>query len=501
MRLQRIGQGFDPPPLHCWCRLLSNHLQPVVAMRLPASLVHPRATIVVAAVMLITACGGGAVSPEKARTLAVAEAAGNTLSGETLDKWLVVTKEVPTRAEGSGLVSAWINGTLLIDAIRKKTPLDDQETFDSVIMETAARTVVGQYFSARDLKMPPVTERQIDSVLDVDQARVFQQIVLRIKGKVDTPSVKALRARAESIKKKLESGSDFTAMVKAESDDTASKSTNGYLPALTAGEMGPRLAPIFNLPLNTISPIVPSPVSAAVVILRRASRAESRNGMKLWLAPRLARRADSLFMDSVSASKKVTISDDARLRVRALAHEPVNLVEGPPLATWAGGTLTVAAVRNATLGLAPADRFALTDAADTIISQYLTGLARRDILLPIVVTEPLPTATVRALYLPPYRRVLDSLRAFVSRLPASLSAGDAAAMQIDSVLAQRAPYLQLPGALQTVLRARTPATVTQSVFDAVMRGAVPRWQVVHKDDTTARNGGRPPNTGTTKPPK
>ena len=228
-------------------------------MRLSASLIHPRATVVVAAVMLVAGCGGGAVSPEKARTLAVAEAAGASLSGEVLDKWLVVSKDPPTRAEASGLISAWVNGTLLIDAIRKKTPLDDPTTFDSVIMETAARTVVGQYFNARDLKMPAVTDRQVDSVLDIDQARVFQQIVLRVKGKVDSASGAALRNRAQALKKKLESGGDFTAAVKAESDDTASKSTNGYLPALTAAEMGPRLAPIFNLAPNTISPIVQSP--------------------------------------------------------------------------------------------------------------------------------------------------------------------------------------------------------------------------------------------------
>jgi hypothetical protein len=459
-------------------------------MRLPASLVHPRTALAACAVLVVAGCGGGAVSPDKARTQPVAEAAGATLSGGTLDKWLLAAKEAPTRVEASGLVSAWINGTLLIDAIRKNTPLDDQATFDSVIMETAARTVVGEYFANRDRQMPAITDRQVDSILDIDQARVFQQIVVRIKGKVDSASVMALRARAQGIKKKLEGGADFSALVKQESDDTAGRSTNGYLPALTAAEMGPKLEPIFNLAPNAISPIVASPVSPAFIILRRATRPESRSGIKAWLAPRLARRADSLYMDSIARAKKIVIAADARLRVRAMAHEPVNLVDGPPFATWEGGTLTPAAVRNATLSLAPMDRFALTDAPDTVITQFLTGLARRDILLPIVVTEPLPTAAVRTRYLGPYKKVLDSLRAVVNRLPASLAPGDAAAMQVDSVLAQRAPFLQLPGALQAVLRARNPATLHQPVFDAVVRGAVPRWQVIHKDDSTTRTPGQ-----------
>ena len=459
--------------------------------------------------MLVASCSGGAVAPEKARTMPVADAAGSSLSGEVLDKWLVAAKDAPTRVEASGLVSAWINGTLLIDAIRKNTPLDDPATVDSVIMETAARTVVGQYFADRDQKMPPVADRQVDSVLDIDQARVFQQIVVRIKGKVDSASVMALRARAQAIRKKLEGGADFTAMVKQESDDTAGRTTNGFLPALTAAEMGAKLAPIFELAPNTISPIVASPVSPAFIILRRATRPESRNGIKAWLAPRLARRADSLYMDSVAVAKKIVVAADARLRVRAMAHEPVNLTDGPPFATWDGGSLTPAAVRNATLSLSPMDRFALTDAPDTVITQFLFGLARRDILLPIVVTEPLPTAGVRARYLPAYRRVLDSLRAAVSRLPTKLTSGEAAAMQIDSVLAQRAPFLQLPGALQAVLRAKSPPTLHQPVFDAVARGAVPRWQMVHKDDSSSTNTGKAikpapggaPTPGAAKPPK
>lgn len=500
MRLQRIGQGFDPPPLHA-VSFMPVHPRPVVAMRLFASLIRSRATSVAAVALVISSCGGGAVSPDKARGEVVAEAAGGKLSGERLDRWLVATAQAPTRAEANGLVSAWINTALLIDAIRKNASLDDQATVDSVIMETAARMMVADYFNARDLKMPAITDRQIDSVLDLDNARVFQQIVLHFKGKADSASVAAFKQRVRQLHIKLEKGADFTQAVKEYSDDTVSRANNGYLPALTAADMGDRLALVYNLRPDGLSPIVQSPVAPAFIILRRAKRSESRDGVRAWLAPKLAHRADSVFVDSIAHARHVAISPDARLRLRAMAREPVNLASGPPFATWEGGGLSPAAVRNGTLSLQPSDRFGLSDAPDTVVTGFLMGLARRDIIVPMTVTtEPLPTAAIRSKIEPAYRRVLDSLRAAVRRLPATLPAGDASAMQIDSILVQRAAFLPLPGSLTAVLRARSPVTVNHPVLDGVVRGSLPRWQVIHKDDTVRRTDGTRPLPTPAPPP-
>jgi hypothetical protein len=490
MRLQRIGQGFDPPPLH---HAIEIHLRPTVVMRSFATQFRSRVTLLAPTVALLAACSGGAVSPDKALTMSVAEAAGGSLSGAALDRWLVAQTEAPNKAEASGLVSAWINDALLIDAVRTNFAFDDKATFDSVIMETAARTVVSQYFGARDALLPPVTDRQVDSVLDLDHPRVFQQIVLRVKGKTtDTAAINATKDRALQLHRKLVGGGDFTAAVREFSDDSISRANAGFLPAVTAAEMGNALAEVYNLAPNGISRIVASPVAPALIILRRATRQESKPAIRKWLAPQLARRVDSLIVDSIARSKGVTIPVDARLRTREMAREPVQVVDSAPFATWQGGKLPPAAVRNAILTLMPLDRYKLADAPDTVVTQFLTGLARREFLLPIAVTEPLPTAAVRDKFLPPYRHLVDSLKAVVGRLPANLSVGDAASMHIDSVLAQRSPFLPLPGGLSAVLRARRPVTVNRAVFDAIVRGAVPHWQLTHKDDSTTRARTAPP---------
>lgn len=470
----------------------------MVVMRLSVLQVHSCTMLVAASAILLTGCGGGAVAPEKARGQAVAEAAGGTLSGATLEKWLLKSPVAPNKAVASGFVSAWINTALLIDAMRRNAPLDDAATTDSVIAQDAARGMVAQFLAARYAQRPPVTDKQGDSLLSLDRVRVFQQIVLRVKSGTDTQAIRKTYGTARALAAKLQGGSDFTAAVKQFSEDTATRATNGYLPALTEADLPPRLAPIWNLPAGGISPPVGS--GAGFHILRRATRDESRPALKAWLAPRLAQHADSLFIDSLARAHQIVIAPDARLRVRTIAVEPGNVSEGGPLVTWKGGSLSPAAVREATLMLLPAERVALSDASDTIATQFLIGLARRDILMPVVSQDPPPNAEARAALAPRYHQALDSLRAAVKRMPADLSAADAAARYVDSVLAQRAPFLPLPGALTSILRGRSAVKVNRPVFDGVLRGAGTQWQEAHKNDSTGKSAapGLAPAKG--KPP-
>jgi hypothetical protein len=458
----------------------------MVVMRLSASLAHSCATLLGAAALVLTGCGGGAVSADKARGQVVAEAAGTSLSGATLDRWLLKAPIAPTKVAASGLVSAWLNTTLLIDAVRRDAPLDDAITTDSVIAEDAGRGMLTQYFVARARARPPVTEEQVDSLLSLDQVRVFQQIVVRVKPGTDTGTIRKIGNSTRSLATKLQAGGDFTAAVKQYSEDTLTRSRNGFVPAITETEMAGQLRPIWNLQPGVVAPPVPG--RDGFHILRRATRDEARPLLKEWLAPRLARRADSLFVDSLARARAIVIAPDARLRVRAMALEPVAISSGGPLVTWKGGSLGPAEVRDAVLMLPPDKRVEISDASDTNAAQFLTGLARRDILMPLVSSDPPPNAAARATLVPEYRRMVDSLRAIVKRMPANLSAGDAATQWVDSVLARRAPFLPLPGSLASVLRGRSNVAVNQPVLDGVLRGALPRWQEAHRADSTMRGG-------------
>lgn len=461
---------------------------------------HVERSLLAGALLALAACGNSGMSPEQARKSAVAEAGGGRLSGAVLERWLAGSKVMPDRAGANVLLSAWLDDAALIDAVRHDAPLDDQATFDVVFREPSKRIMAGKFFAARDSLLPPITERQVDSVLDIDHVRVFQEIVVRVKPPVDTTAIRAAAARARAIRDKILGGADFTAVMKASSDDSASKAHDGYLPALTADQLPGRLAQVFDMPPNTISPIIPAQRTAELYIVRRATRQESRPGIREWLAPHLARRADSLFSDSVARTRKITIAGDAIARTRAMGAEPVVAAPGGPLATWKGGELTAAQVRSATLLLTPADRAGLSNAPDTAIKQYLMMLSRREAILPAMVQEPLPTPAIRTTFFPAYRHLVDTLRAAVQRLPATLSPADAATQQIDSVLAGRARFLALPGSLAEVVRSRGPITVHQDVLDGVVKGAIALWQVAHRNDTLPPTGQPSPTLPTPTAP-
>jgi hypothetical protein len=457
----------------------------MVAMRLSISFAPTCATLLAAGAFLLTGCGGGAVAPDKARGQVVAEAAGGSRPGAALDRWLLKSPVLPNKVVGSGFVSAWINTALLIDAVRRNTAIDDPATSDSAISDDAARGMVTQFMISHNGQLPPVTEKQIDSLLALDRVRVFQQIVFRAPPKADSATIRKIVLSARALVGKLQSGGDFAAAVKQYSEDTASRARGGFLPALTESDLPPALAPVWNLAPGNISP----PVSGggSLHIFRRAKRDESRGALKAWLAPRLAQRADSVFVDSLLHARGAVIATDARLRLRKMAVEPIAVSEGGPFVTWTGGVLTPAEVRQATLMLLPADRVALSDASDTVATQFLMGLTRRELILSLASKEPPPSAEARAALVPKYRRALDSLRAAIKRLPSNLSAADAAAQYIDSVLAQRAPFLPLPGNLAAILRGRGTVKVNQPIFDGVVQGASLHWRELHKSDSAPKN--------------
>jgi hypothetical protein len=468
----------------------------MVAMRLSASLARSCAPFVVASALLLNGCGG-AVSPDKARSLAVAEAAGGALSGATLERWMLQSPVLPTKAVGSGLVSAWMNAALIIDAVRRNAILDDPATTDSVIFSDAERGMLAQFFIARAKALPPVTEKQVDSLLARDRARVFQEIVMRSHAISDTLANQKLGRTAVALFTKLQAGGDFTAAVKQYSEDSVTRARNGFLPARTESEMPQRFASVWRLLPGAVAQ--PFGVGNGVFIIRRATHDESRPLLKEWLLPQLAKHADSLFVDSLARAHNIVIAADARLRVRAMALEPINLSEGGPLVTWQGGSLSAASVRDATMMLTPEQRIEISDASDTVATEFLMGLARRDIVMPLVGKDPPPDAPARAALAPAYRRMLDSLRSAVKRLPAGLSAADAATQWMDSILTRRAQYMPLPGALASVLRGRTPVKVSQPVFVGVVRGVLPRWQEAHRNDSTTKGGLVPAAGGPPKP--
>jgi hypothetical protein len=471
-------------------RLGSSRLPiPRVPMRLPAFVLRC-ALPAFAATFLATACSPGTGLPANLRAAVVAQAAGDSLTGAMLERWLMKNRQPPGRENANIMLSAWINSTLLIDAIRRQQPLDDSATVDAAIIPDAQRGLAMQYLIARHAKMPAVSERQIDSLLDADDVRVFQVIYLRVPPGNDSARVRPVMERALALQKRISDGADFAAVAREASEDSASRANNGFMPAMTRSQVQRTLSFLWTLGPGQVHPRVSSG-PGGLFIFRRATRVESRPGLKTWLAPVIASRADVRFTDSLAGANPVTIAADAASRLRLMAVEPVVATEGPPFATWRGGSLTPAMVRRSTLMLPPADRAAMANGSDSSAKRFLMDLAHREVLMGIITKEPLPTAVGRSMLTAPFRQAIDSLRAAVGRLPAAQRPGMLAAGMIDSSLAGRPRFLPLPGGLAAVLRSRTEVRVDPAAMNNVVRAVRDEWQAAHRDDTTAARGRGP----------
>jgi hypothetical protein len=262
--------------------------------------------------------------------------------------------------------------------------------------------------------------------------------------------------------------------------------SGGFIQPVTRSELPPgRLADAaWRLQPGEISEIVYSP--AGLHVLRRATLAESRPGMKAWLAPRLAQRADSVWADSLTAARHMALASDATIRMRELGEEPHSAGGDAPLVTWDGGDLSPDEVRD-WLAVTPAvERAGLPVASDSSLTILLRQLAQRE--LAWEAANPggaRVTPDAWEALAPQYRQ---TLAAMINAYRPQLTGADsntAVRGFMTAVAAGSIPYRPLPGALGGMLRRDATITVNQEAVDAIVTEAANAWQARNPDSAAA----------------
>ena len=442
--------------------------------------------------LVLAACSGGKLSPDKARASVVVAVGSAKLTGATMEGWLAQSPTPPTMVSAALLVSTWLDETLLDEAIRKGPSLDDSVTIDQAIAPDAARGMMLDFWGKRAKARPAVTDAQADSLADLDRVRVFQQLFVALAPGTDSAAAAPIIARVRSLAIRAQApGADFTALIREVSQDSATLARKGFIPATTRSELPKAInAAIWALRPGEVSGILGS--SGGAHMFRRATRAESRTGLREWLAPQLALRAEQRFIDSLTAALGVTYSPDAIVRVRAMAPEPIPPVAGGPLATWRGGELSAAKVRSWLTMLGPNERALLATTSDSSATRFLRELAQREIILALVSPQPPPNAEARAALGPQYRQSLDSAKARLQSVAAGRPEGEAGTAYLQAILMQRIFYRPLPGNLAGILRLRYPATLNTPALEGIVSAANTAWREKHANDTTATSAPTPP---------
>ncbi len=446
--------------------LLPEH---VMLNRMPRAL-HFSQVVALVLTVGLAACAGG-TSLDDARKAVIVDAEGAQLTGEMLERYLLKIAEPPSRTAAALVVSAWIDVALLQHAVGQGIDLGDSAIVDQALHPDASRGILAEFATERYKGRPAPTDAQADSVFDLGWVRVFQQVLFA--GDVRDTSL-AMRTKlkfAMSTLDRARSGVGFDSLVAAYSEDTVFKDGGGYLPGVEWSDLPPSIARVtWNLAPNEVSNLTPSPRGAH--IFRRATMAQSRPGLKAWVAPRLAAYAHEAYLDSVRWMNDIKVTEDGVERFRALATDPMQDTGGDgPLVTWKGGGLSPAVARLWLAVVPPRDRVNLAGVADSAITTLLTNIARQEVIMGQLAPAGVPTPAARAALAPQYRSSLNELVAAWQAIGGGRPIGAATAAVIDTVAGGKLAYRPPPGALAAILRSRAKVTVNQEAIDAIVAEA------------------------------
>lgn len=431
---------------------------------------HGSRPILALALVATVACGDR-MPIDEARQASVVTVDGVSLDGATLEQLLLrAPAQVPPSTEAANVyVSAFIDAALLRRAMVRATPLTDSAMVAAALVPDAVRGQVLAALQRRAAAMPAVTDAQADSVARLGTVRVFQNLLLRIRDPRDSAGIQATLQRMSGIIDQLQGGADFADMARQFSEDTATAPGGGYLPPLGRDELPPgRLADAaWRLQPGEITQVVTSP--AGLHVLRRATVAEARPGMKAWLAPRLAQRADSIWADSLAQARHLALASDATARMREMSEEPYDAGGDAPLVTWDNGGLSPDEVRE-WLAVTPAvERAGLPVASDSSLNILLRQLAQRELAWEAANPggQRITTDAWEALA-PQYRQTLAAMLDAYRPQLAGADSNRAVRGFMSAVVAGSIPYRPLPGALGGVLRRDATVTINRRAIDAIV---------------------------------
>lgn len=439
----------------------------------------------VLALAAVTGCSG-AVSSDAARQASVVTVGEAVLPGAALEKWLLDAPGQPSEALASVLVSAFIEGAAMGEALRQSESLEDSATVAEAVLPDAIRGTILDHFVGRARMMSEPTDAEADSVARLGGVRVFQHILWRVDwANADTADVNRQAQTALAVVRRLEAGEDFAALVREFTQDTLNRENGGYLNAIQRSDLPESrfTTGAWRLQPGEISRLVDSP--QGLHLLRRPPITEARTQFKAWLAPRLARRADSVWVDSLSRARQLVVATDAPERLRAGAREPLVFDGDAPLVTWEGGALAPAHVRRWVALLPPIERAGLANAADSVATLFLRELAQREMVYVLVTGSSELTPRAWTALAPQFRSAIATVREEMRPTVVNGDLSAAAIAYVESVTTGGQRYRPMPGGMAGILRARTPITVDRDAITAIIAAALPVWMERRAADSAA----------------
>lgn len=322
----------------------------------------------------------------------LAQAGELRLGVDEVTELLADSPELPPQADvAEAVAEIWLDYALLADFLHT-----DPE-FETVDMEALVEQELEQQLvmQLRDEVIdedPEVTDAQVRQRFEEEGAgeRIrARHILLSFPDQADEEARAEVLAEAESLRERVVGGEDFAELAEEHSDDPGSAAQGGDLGFFERGEMvGPFEDAAFDLQPGELSDVVETPFGAHIIRVEEREQVtfeDRADDLREQIREELTLQAESIYVAEMEEEAQVQVAEGAVERVRALAEDADEPLEGEAaeeaLVEYRDGAYTAEDFRTFLASQPPEMRAQIEQVGDQQIQGLLEDLARGDLLL------------------------------------------------------------------------------------------------------------------------
>lgn len=413
---------------------------------------------------VVSACSDPLV---RARNGAVVMAAGTSLVGGDIERFIASAKNGQPDRNAALYTSAWIDYALLEAADRTGMTLDDSATMAEAIWPEAATALARRSRERMVAVTEAATSVRLAALYQSDRVRVFQLLLVRLQRGTDTSVETAARANFTAARARLKQGATFAEVAREFSEDP-SASQGGMIGAIAPGTLAPQLERAG----WTLSPGGTSDevrTGLGLHLLHRATFADARGALQEFesrLPP--PTRGDTIRREPVVVVPDIVVVTGGPRLFRTLLAEPGTLIGADTLvlATLKGAPFTAAQGRR-WIGALPADaRYDMRTGGERPFVSFLQAQAEAELGLratKAMVLTPINWREYSARYRDGLARAREALGA-----AGKGTAGARIAAATERALAGGRYVPALPSGLPMVLRERMKVHVNHAAIGEIV---------------------------------
>lgn len=443
-----------------------------------------RTTWLVAAVLGTTGLAGCDAFSAQSNVVATSE--GRRLETDRLVAMLTSIRAPVTPEAAEVITDIWVNMNLFAQARVAGDMSADSAAVARVMWPQILQSRMQAWQDTLKERRPKPTEASADSAYDAGAAKVFQHIIVTPAG-TSAADTAAARSKVTGVLAQVRKGGDFGALAKMNAD--ASKDDMGYLPVGPRGQFVKEFEePAWNLAAGEVSDVVQS--SFGFHLIRRPPKEEARPRFSTWLEGELAKKADSTYVADLAKKNNMKIQPNAVKNVKdAVGNLDHARKNGQKLATYRGGSFTVADFARWLEALPAGASRQIAGTPDSLLTPFLEGLTQNILVIRDMDSAKVevPAANWQALQLA-YRATIDQLAAAIGLTDSVVSDTtkpkaarlDSAASRVnrfmDQLLAGQAQFRPLPPPLAGHLREEGNYKINKAGLTRAIELATAKWK-------------------------